>query len=99
RVTRTGNFTRQELFMTDLAGSGEVRVATGAYASFTPDGKEILYVDRQGKLNYALTPAGLQNGRSVPFVAVRKTTQKDEMLKAFDEAHKAFADSFYDPKF
>ncbi len=99
RVTRAGNFTRQELFMTDLAGSGEVRVATGAYASFTPDGKEILYVDRQGKLNYALTPAGLQNGRSVPFVAVRKTTQKDEMLKAFDEAHKAFADSFYDPKF
>jgi tricorn protease len=99
RVIRGGSFVRQELYMTDLAGSGEVRVASGAYASFTPDGKEILFVDRQGKLSYALAPAGIQNGRSVPFVAVRKTTQRAEMLKAFDEAHQAFEGNFYDPKF
>jgi Tol biopolymer transport system component len=99
RIIRGGNFMRQELMMTDLAGSGEVRIASGAYASFTPDGKEILFVDRQGRLNYALTPNGIQNGRTVPFVAVKKTTQKAEMLKAFDEAHSAYASSFYDPKF
>lgn len=99
RVVRMGPAVRQELMMTDLAGSGEVRIAAGAHASFTPDGKEILYVDLQGQLNYTPTPAGIHSGRSVPFVAVRQTTEKVEMLKAFDQAHQAFATGFYDPEF
>lgn len=99
RITRGANFFRQDLVMTDLAGSGEVFIATGAYASYTPDGKEILYVDPNGQLEYAPAPAGINNGRTVPFVATRKISEKQEMLQAFDEAHAAFAAGFYDPNF
>ncbi len=99
RITRGGTFVRQEVVMTDLAGSGEVVIATGAHGCFTPDGKEILFVTADGKLNYTPTPLGIQSGRSVPFVASRKVSEKAEMLKAFDEAHAAYLESFYDPKF
>ena len=85
--------------MTDINGSGEVLVGEGSYASYTPDGKEILYVDADGKLTYAPAPAGINSGRSVPFVAIREVSEKAEMLKAFDEAHSAYAASFYDPNF
>ena len=99
RITRTGTFTRQELLVTDLAGSGEVMIGVGAYASFTPDGKEILFVDANGQLQYVPAPTGINSGRSVPFTASRRVSEKAEMLKAFDEAHMAFAQNFYDPKF
>ncbi|MBZ0137317.1 MAG: hypothetical protein K8I27_13205 [Planctomycetes bacterium] len=99
RVTRGANFFRQDLVMTDLAGSGEVMVAAGAYASYSRDGKEILYVDANGQLQYVPAPTGINSGRSVPFVAMRKISEKQEMLQAFDEAHAAYAAGFYDPNF
>ncbi|MCA8912107.1 MAG: PD40 domain-containing protein [Planctomycetes bacterium] len=99
RITRGASFFRQDLVVTDINGSGEVLVGEGSYASYTPDGKEILYVDADGKLTYAPAPAGINSGRSVPFVAIREVSEKAEMLKAFDEAHSAYAASFYDPNF
>ena len=99
RITRGAAFFRQDLVVTDLAGSGEVLIGEGSYASFTPDGKEILYVDGEGKLQYVPAPTGINSGRTVPFTAVRRVSEKEEMLKAFDEAHTAYAMSFYDPKF
>src|SRR5690606_37250152 len=99
RITRGAAFFRQDLVVTDINGSGEVLIGQGAYASYTPDGKEILFVDEQGQLEYVPAPTGINSGRTVPFVAVRQVSEKEEMLKAFDEAHNAFAQSFYDPKF
>lgn len=99
RITRGATFMRQELVVTDLQGSGEVLIGEGAYASYTPDGKEILFVNEDGRLNYANAPAGIETGRSVPFTAVRRVSKKEEMLKAFDEAHQSFAQTFYDPEF
>ncbi|MCA8919247.1 MAG: PD40 domain-containing protein [Planctomycetes bacterium] len=99
RITRGASFFRQDVVVTDINGSGEVLVGEGSYPSYTPDGKEILYVDGDGKLTYAPAPAGINSGRSVPFVAVREVSEKAEMLKAFDEAHTAFGMSFYDPNF
>ena len=99
RITRGASFFRQDLVMTDLAGSGEVFIATGAYASYTPDGKEILYVDANGQLQYVPAPNGINTGRTVPFLAMRKISERQEMLQAFDEAHAAFKNGFYDPQF
>jgi tricorn protease len=99
RITRGAAFFRQDLVVTDLNGSGEVLIGQGAYASYTPDGKEILFVDAQGQLEYVPAPTGINSGRTVPFVAVRQVSEKEEMLKAFDEAHSSFAQMFYDPKF
>jgi Tol biopolymer transport system component/C-terminal processing protease CtpA/Prc len=99
RVTQGATFVRQEVLVTDLAGSGEVLIGQGAYASFTPDGKHIMYVNPAGELVYAPTPAGINNGRSIPFIATKRISQKEEMLRSFDEAHRSFEQSFYDPKF
>jgi tricorn protease len=99
RFSRSGMTQRREVVMTDVAGSGEVVVASGFGGQFTPDGKEILFLDNNGRLNVAPAPVGILTGRVVPFVAVRNTTRKAEMLKAFDEAHKAYAENFYDPTF
>ncbi|MBX3459768.1 MAG: PD40 domain-containing protein [Planctomycetes bacterium] len=99
RVTRGSTFIRQEVVMTDLAGSGEVVIAQGNNGNFTPDGKDILFLDAQGRLVYTPTPAGIQTGRVVPFTATRRISERAEMLKAFDEAHKSFSERFYDAKF
>jgi tricorn protease len=99
RITRGAAFFRQDVVVTDLAGSGEVLVGVGAYASYTPDGKEIMFVDENGQLQVSPAPTGINSGRRVPFVAVREISEKEEMLKAFDEAHKAYAENFYDPAF
>ncbi len=99
RITRGTTSNQQDLVVTDLAGSGEVLIGMGAYATYTPDGKDILYVARGGTLSYVPAPVGILSGRNVPFVAVRRVSEKEEMLKAFDEAWTAFRDGFYDPKF
>lgn len=99
RVTQGPGFVRQEVLMTDLAGSGEVSIGLGSYASFTPDSKHIMYVNPKGELVYAPTPAGINNGRTIPLLATKRVSQKEEMLRSFDEAHRAFEQNFYDPKF
>lgn len=99
RVTQGATFVRQEVLLTDFAGSGEVLIGQGSYPSFSPDGKNIMYVNPNGELVYAPTPAGIQNGRTIPFMASKRVSQKTEMLRSFDEAHRAFEQSFYDPKF
>ncbi|MCB9895426.1 MAG: PD40 domain-containing protein [Planctomycetes bacterium] len=99
RITRGAAFFRQDVVVTDFAGSGEMLVGEGAYASYTPDGKEILFVDANQQLQYVPAPTGINSGRTVPFSAVRKVSEKEEMLKAFDEAHSSYAQSFYDPNF
>lgn len=99
RITRGASFFRQDVVVTDINGSGEVLIGEGSYPAYTPDGKEILYVDGDGQLTYVAAPTGIHSGRSVPFVAIREVSEKEEMLKAFDEAHAAYAASFYDPNF
>lgn len=99
RVTQGASFVRQEVLVTDMAGSGEVLVGQGSYVSFTPDAKTIMYLNPDGQLVYAPTPAGITNGRMIPMLATKRVSQKEEMLRSFDEAHRAFAESFYDPKF
>jgi len=99
RVTQGPSFVRQEVLLTDMAGSGEVLIGQGSYAGFTPDGKNVMYLTPNGELVYAPTPAGIQNGRTIPLVATKRVTEKEEMLRSFDEAHRAFGASFYDPKF
>ncbi|MHC4840250.1 MAG: S41 family peptidase [Planctomycetota bacterium] len=99
KITRGSSFMRQEVVVTDLAGSGEVLVGTGAYASYSGDGDHIMYVDRNGELAYAPAPTGITNGRNIPFLAVRRVSEKAEMLRAFDEAHESFKNRFYDPNF
>lgn len=99
RITRGASFIRQEVVVTDIAGSGEVLLGEGKYAQYTADGKEILYINGNGELVYARAPIGINSGRKIPFVAVRVVSEKEEMLKAFDEAHSAFKQRFYDPNF
>lgn len=99
RVTQGATFVRQEVLLTDIAGSGEVLIGQGSYAGFTADGKNIMYVNAQGEIVYAPTPAGIQNGRRVAFMATKRVSEKEEMLHSFDEAHRAYAAGFYDPKF
>jgi tricorn protease len=76
-----------------------VTVALGSNAGFTPDGREILYIDPNGRLNYVPAPTGIFSGRNVPFTATREVSLREEMLKAFDEAHSSFGDAFYDEEF
>ncbi|MCC6466034.1 MAG: PD40 domain-containing protein [Planctomycetes bacterium] len=99
RVTQSSTFVRQEVIVTDLIGSGEVLLGAGAYASYTPDGRNIVYVNREGELVEVPAPVGITSGRTIPFLAKRRTTEKEEMLRAFDEAHQSWAQTFYDPKF
>lgn len=99
RVIRGASSIRQEVVVTDLAGSGEVFVGTGSYASYSGDGEHIMYVDSNAQLSYATAPTGITNGRRIPFSAKLKVSQKAEMLRSFDEAHASYKARFYDPNF
>src|SRR5690606_39107010 len=56
RTTQGGIGVTREVVVTDLAGSGEVVVASGHDGAFTNDGKEILYVDMDGQIKAAPAP-------------------------------------------
>jgi Tol biopolymer transport system component/C-terminal processing protease CtpA/Prc len=99
RTSAEGTQTVREVLVTDLAGSGEIRIADGHDGCFTRNGKEILYVDPQGHIKVAPAPEDIDGGRTVSFRAARRITLNRQFLDTFDEVTKQVAENFYDPKF
>ena len=103
RVVRGTTSISTSVVVTDMAGSGETAVAEGTHGQFTSDGRNILYVGGAvrggGQIFLAPAPVAVNQGRQIPFIAKVETSEKEEMLRCFDEASMAFGQSFYDTKF
>ncbi len=103
RIVRGTTSVTTSVVVTDLMGSGEVTVAEGQYGKFTADGRGIFYVGgaarEGGQLYVAPAPVAINSGRQIPFLATVQITEKEEMLRSFDEAAQSYGTGFYDPKF
>lgn len=103
RIVRGQTSIETSVVVTDIMGSGEVTVAQGQYGKFSADGRNIFYVGGTarggGQLYLAPAPVAINAGRQIPFIASIEISEKEEMLRAFDEAAQAYGQGFYDPKF
>jgi Tol biopolymer transport system component/C-terminal processing protease CtpA/Prc len=103
RVVRGTTSITTSVVVTDMVGSGEATVAEGQYGKFTADGRSIFYVGGTaragGQLFLAPAPVAVNQGRQIPFLAKFEITEKEEMLRCFDEAAQAYGQGFYDSKY
>lgn len=99
RTTQTGTANTRQVVVTDLQGSGEVIIGDGHDGSFTPDGKEIIYVDGGGMVKASPAPSDVSGGRTIQFLATRKVAQSEEFRRVFEEAFKRIVEGFYDAKY
>lgn len=103
RVIRGTTSVTTSVVVTDLVGSGEMVIAEGHHGKFTADGRGIFYIGgvvrSGGQLFVAPAPVAINQGRQIPFLAKVEITEKEEMLRCFDEAATAYGQGFYDPKF
>ncbi len=103
RIVRGTSSVATSVVVTDMAGSGEFVVAEGGHGQFTSDGRSILYVGGAvrggGQLFLAPAPVAINQGRQIPFLAKVEITEKEEMLRCFDEAASAYGQGFYDPRY
>jgi len=95
RTTQGGIGITREVVVTDLAGSGEVVVAAGHDGAFSPDGKEIVYIDMEGHIKAVPAPQDISGGRTIGFIASESIKQKDLFLRSFDEAWNLVNQNFY----
>ncbi|MCC6573339.1 MAG: PD40 domain-containing protein [Planctomycetes bacterium] len=99
RIVRGAAGVDTSVVVTDINGSGEVRVADGHYGKFTPSGQEIFYLSDRGEMFFARAPLAINTGRKLMYMASTREPAKETMLRAFDEAFMSYGVGFYDPNF